>query len=701
MVKQPDENPYITSPDTDFTPTESLNPDTAKEQAQLLREAIRYHDFKYYIENNPVIADRTYDKLFNRLQTLEDTFDLSTPNSPTQRVGGKPVDSLPDVEHIRPMLSIDSDGDSAAVRNWANRVSKDIGDTQRDISFFCEPKFDGLSVEVIYENGTLSRAATRGDGSVGDDITENVKTIPHVPLRLRGEHPEYLAVRGEIYMPRDGFQKLNKERMESGKDPFANPRNAAAGTLRQLDPSTVAERPLSCFFFDVLAIRETEQWATKPVETHAKLHENLPNWGLRTTELASHVESIEEAIAYRDDLLDQRDSLNYEIDGVVIKVNDRSLCEELGATSRHYRWAFAYKFPPRTEETILREIIVQVGRTGRLTPVALLDPVDVGGVTVSRASLHNPAQIEELGAGIGDKVKITRAGDVIPQVTDVLEHQGSQYQFPDRCPACGSPIERDGPMAFCTGGMACDRQLVRAVTHYASDAGLDIEGLGEQTAKQLYEAKLIEDGIADLYAISVQDLTGLDGWGTKSAKNLLDAIESSKSPLLSDFIAAIGIRGVGPTVAQDLASEFTTFDAFMNATQGQLKAVEGIGQKTANTIVEFFDTEHNQTEITRLLNQGVRPEPAEQTVSAELDGLTFVFTGALDQYTRDEAQELVESHGARATSSVSGNTDYLVTGDNPGSRKISDANENDVTQIDEDQFLTLLEQESVLTSSEY
>lgn len=691
MAEAAADNPYLDDPPTEFPPVEELDLETAREEVPRLRAAIRYHDHKYYVENDPVIADRAYDRLFDRLQTLESTFDLQTPDSPTQRVGGQPVDHLPDVEHVRPMLSIDSDGEPAAVREWAQRTREDLANTTyADPEFVCEPKFDGLSIEVIYEDGQLTRAATRGDGEVGDDVTDNVRTIPHVPLRLRGDYPDYLAVRGEIYIPRDAFQELNRNRIEAGTDPFANPRNAAAGTLRQLDPSVVADRPLACYFFDVLAIGSDQAWASPPIERHTDLHDKLPEWGLRVADRITAVADIEEAIAYRDRLLEAREDLNYEIDGVVIKVNDRRACEQLGATARHYRWAFAYKFPARTEKTTLRDIVVQVGRTGRLTPVALLDPVDVGGVTVSRASLHNPAQIEQLGVGIGDRVRITRAGDVIPQVTEVLEDRGDQYTFPDQCPACDSPVQRDGPMAFCTGGMACPRQLVQAVVHYASDSGLDIEGLGERTVEQLHEAGLIADGIADVYELDRTELESLEGWGKQSADNLLTALENTTEPSLTDFIAALGIPGVGPTVARDIAVTIGSLDALIEADQKTLESVDGIGPKTAANIREFFDSERNRRELRRLRNHGVDPQPPADPDAQPLTDLTIVFTGSVDGYTRAELQDLVETHGGRATSSVSGATDYLVAGNNPGRRKQEAAEEENVPVLDPEEFFALL-----------
>lgn len=697
MVERPDPdtNPYIRDPDTDFAPVDTLDPERAREQAAQLRDAIRYHDHRYYVENDPVIADRTYDALFNRLATLEDTFDLQTPDSPTQRIGGEPLDALPEAEHVRPMRSVEAVDDADGVRAFDARMREQ----RDDVAYVCEPKFDGLSIEVIYEEGRYQRAATRGDGTVGEDVTEAVRTIPAVPQRLRGDYPAYLAVRGEIYMPREAFQAYNRERVEAGKDPFANPRNAAAGTLRQLDPEVVAERPLSCFFFEALAIGSPDTWVDGALDTHSALHEHFPEWGLRVADRVTRVEDIDEAIAYRDDLLASREDLAYEIDGAVIKLDDRQACAELGATARAYRWAIAYKFPARTEETIIRDIVVQVGRTGRLTPVALLDPVDVGGVTVSRASLHNPAEIERLGVNLGDRVRIERAGDVIPQVAEVLERDvdpdAGTFHFPETCPACGSPVEREGPMAYCTGGLACPRQLVRAVVHFASRDGLEIEGLGEQRVEQLHDAGLIEAGVADLYEIDRADLVALEGWGEQSADNLLAELEASTAPPLPEFLAALGIPEVGPTVARDLAAAFGDLESIMDADAADLEAVEGIGPEIAAEVAGFFATERNRQEIRRLREHGVDPELFEQATTDALAGLTVVFTGTLERFTRQEASDVVERNGGTVTSSVSGNTDYLVVGTNPGTRKREDAEANDVPTLDEAAFLELLAEHGI------
>jgi DNA ligase (NAD+) len=673
-------NPYLRDPPTDFTPVDDLSDEEAREQVDLLREAIREHDYRYYVENDPVIGDRTYDALFTRLQDLEEHFDLTTDDSPTQRVGGEPLDELDTVEHRVPMLSIAQSGEAEKVREFDERVRREV---DGEVSYTCEPKFDGLSVEVVYDDGVFVQAATRGDGETGDDVTEQVKTIESIPLRLREGAPDDLVVRGEVVMPRDEFQEHNRERVERGDDPFANPRNAAAGTLRQLDPAVAAERPLDCYFYDVLDASEVPP-------TNAAEHEALREWGLRTErDWYAVVDDVEAAIDFRNRLGEAREDLNFEIDGTVIKVNDRAQCEQLGRTSREVRWAFAYKFPARSEVTTIADIVVQVGRTGRLTPVALLEPVDVGGVTVSRATLHNPEEIAEMGVNVGDSVRVQRAGDVIPYVEEVVEkHAEGTYDFPDTCPVCGAEIERDGPLAFCPDGLGCPAQVKGAIEHYAARSGLDIEGLGEERVEQLVESGLVER-LPDLYDLTAEDLAALEGWGQTSAENLLAELAASKSPALADFLSALGIPEVGSATARNLAREFGSLEAVLDASPEELEAVDDVGEKVAASIHDFLTTPENREVVDDLLAHGVDPAVEVETGGDALDGLTFVFTGSLS-VTRSEAQDLVEAHGANATSSVSGNTDYLVAGENAGQSKQDDADANDVPVLDEAAFADLL-----------
>ena len=695
------DNPFLVDPDTEFEPTDALAPGAAADQAALLREAIREHDYRYYTRADPLIADRTYDALFARLEGLEAEFDLDTAGSPTQGVGGETLDELDTVEHVVPMLSIDQSGEAEDVREFDERVRREVG----DVAYVCEPKFDGLSIEAVYEDGRYVRAATRGDGETGDDVTEQVRTVRSIPERLGGDYPDRLAVRGEVFIPRDAFQRHNRERIEAGEEPFANPRNAAAGTLRQLDIDAVAQRPLDCFFYDVLGW-ETDDGddadagsaggggasggPARPA-THWEELSVLDSLGLHTNPRAERVDSVEAAIDYRDDLMADREGLNYEIDGVVIKVDSRAKCDELGTTARSYRWAFAYKFPARSEVTTVEDIVVQVGRTGRLTPVALLDPVDVGGVTVSRATLHNPDEIEALGVSVGDRVRVKRAGDVIPQVDEVVESRSDEpFAFPETCPVCGSDVERDGPIAFCTGGLTCEAQAERAVAHYASRGGLDIEGLGGESVEQLREAGLVRR-LPDLYRLPEhrEELVDLEGWGETSADNLIAEIEATREPSLPAFLAALGIPTVGESTARNLARRFGSFEAVRGASEAELREVDDVGPKVAETVREFFDDEGNAAVLDDLLRYVTPEETEEATEDAPLDGLTVVFTGSLS-VPRGDAEELVRDHGGTATGSVSGNTDYLVVGEDPGASKRSDADSEGVPQLDEEGFADLL-----------
>ncbi len=692
VADEDEENPYLREPPTEFTPVTDLEADAAAEQAVALRDAIREHDRRYYVENDPIIADRAYDALLSRLQELEEAFDLQTPDSPTRVVGGEPLDAFDTVEHVAPMLSIGQSGEVEDVREFDERVRREVGD--ENVSYVCEPKFDGVSMAFTYKDGRLERAVTRGDGQEGDDVTQNAITIGSVPQRLHDDPPETLVVRGEVYMPKDAFQAYNRDRIERGEDPFANPRNATAGTIRQLDPAVVADRPLKVFYFDTLTASDLKA-------THREELESFPTYGLRTADRVEHVDSIEDAIAYRDALLEERDDLPYEIDGVVIKVNSREAREQLGQTARNDRWAFAYKFPARAEITPIVDVAVQVGRTGRVTPVALLEPVDVGGVTVSRASLHNPAEIAEKNVNVGDTVRVQRAGDVIPYVEEVIE-KGSEghYELPESCPICGSPIERDGPMAFCTGGLSCDAQRRRSIEYYASDDGLDIEGLGEKSVRQLVDAGLL-DSVADLYTLGPIELTALEGWGRTSVGNLLSELEDAQNPPLADFLSALGIPHVGPATARELARAFGTFEAFRTTaleSPKELATVDEIGDTVAEGIHEFFASEGNAAVVDALLEHVSPQESDLEEAGDALEGLTFVFTGSLEGMTRGDAQDLVETHGANATGSVSGNTDYLVAGENPGATKVGDAEERGVEVLDQVGFEELLEEYEISVS---
>ncbi|MFB6216568.1 MAG: NAD-dependent DNA ligase LigA, partial [Candidatus Aenigmatarchaeota archaeon] len=620
---------------------------------------------RYYVKNNPVISDRAYDQLFDRLKHLEQEFDLQSENSPTQRIGGEPIEELETREHAIEMLSLDSSEDEDEVRRFAERVEEKVGDVQ----YHLEPKFDGLSVEFVYIDSELEAAITRGNGVEGDDITRNVKTIRSVPLKLHGA-PHRLVLRGEVHMPREGFHQLNKKRVERGDEAFANPRNAAAGTVRQLDPDVVAERPLDVFFYDIMD-------TSKDIESQEEAMDLLEEIGLKVNEYNRVVSSVESFIDYRNEMMEKRDNLNYDIDGVVAKVNSFEKQEKLGKTSTHPRWAFAYK----TGETEVKDITVQVGRTGKLTPVALLEPVDVKGVTISRASLHNEKQAQKLGISKGAEVKIERAGDVIPQVKEVVKEGKGTFTMPTECPVCGSDVIGEKEHHFCTGGVSCPAQLKRKLEYFTSEEAMDIQGIGEKVAAQLVDEGLVEN-VPDLYRLEKSDLLQLEKFADRSAKKLLDEIEESKNIDLASFLTALGIHHVGKETARDLAENFTLKE-LREASVEELQELEDIGPEVAQNICSFFTGKGGQL-VEELLDAGVKPTREE--VGEELEGIKLVFTGGLEGFTRQEIIELMERHGADVTSTVSSETDYLVVGENPGENKIADAEQNDIEKLDEEEF---------------
>lgn len=687
-MKEPEDNPYIRRPGLEFKDIEELSKSDAEEQVELLREAVEYHDYRYYVKNDPVISDKAYDRLFERLEKLEQEFDLVTENSPTQKVGGEPLDELETREHVTEMLSLDASEEESEVRDFDDRVREKIG----EVDYHLEPKFDGLSIEFVYEDGVLESAVTRGNGVEGEDVTENIKTINTVPLRLHGA-PEMLVIRGEVYMPRDGFQELNKERVERGEDPFANPRNAAAGTVRQLDPTVVADRPLDVYFYDIME-------CSQDLNTQVEVMEILENCGLKINRYNKLVDSIDGFVDYRNKMLDRREDLNYDIDGVVAKVNSFEKREVLGQTAAHPRWAYAYKFPAKTGETTVEKITVQVGRTGKLTPVALLRPVDVKGVTISRASLHNEKQAQKLGISEGAKVEVERAGDVIPQVTEVIGEAEGRFEMPENCPVCGSKVVGEKEHHFCTGGISCPAQLKRKLEYYASEEAMDIEGLGEKVAEQLVDAdcscgesayssnseKSCEEGlvkeIPDLYQLEKEDLLQLEKFADKSAENLLEEIESSKEIDLASFLTALGIRHVGKETARDLVEEYS-LEELMSASKEELMEMEDIGPEVAENIESFFEGKGGEL-VENLLEAGVEPERAE--TGEELEGLKLVITGSVEGFTREELIEVLERHGADVTSSVSSETDYLIVGESPGSAKRDQASVEEVEEMHEERF---------------
>ncbi len=675
-------------PPKQFQSIDKISKGEAEEEIQALREGIDYHDYRYYVKNDPVISDARYDRLFHRLQELEDAFpDLQSTDSPTRRVGAEPVGTLENVDHTAPMLSLNAALDRNDIRDFYDFICKRVDDDRPE--FVLEPKFDGFSVELVYENGRLKYGATRGDGRTGEDITHNLKTIPAVSLRLpeNNKPPAFIAVRGEVFMPKKKFQELNRRRLENGREPFANPRNAAAGTMRQLDPKNVSDKPLDIIFYEILKIDDNRP------DSHWQTLQRFPDWGFKTDAHNQQGTSFKDIEAYHEKMSRQRDDLEVDIDGIVVKLDRHEFREKLGVRQRSPRWAFAWKFPPKEEITRLEDIVVQVGRTGMLTPVALLQPVDVGGVTVSRATLHNEDEVRKKDVRPGDKVRIARAGDVIPEVVERVKQPGKKraprFSMPDKCPACKVEVFREGAYYFCPAGLKCPPQVIGGIVHYASRPALDIDGLGEKTAADLVEKDLAGD-IADLYALGKDDLLKLDGFADKSAGQLYQAIQDSKTPALDRFIYALGIRHVGERMAGILAEKFEKLENIRKAGQNDLENIAEIGPEIARSVTEFFKANINRDVLDRLDKAGVKVRQAnEKKHGDKLSGKTFVFTGELDDYTRQEAEDLVERLGGRATSSVSGNTDYVVAGADPG-KKYDQAEEQGVEIIDEQAFKQMI-----------
>jgi DNA ligase (NAD+) len=677
-------------PTANFRNVDKLSKRQATQEIEALREGIRYHDYLYYVKNRPKISDALYDRLFRRLQDLEDAFpDLRSDDSPTARVGAEAVSRLKKIHHTAPMLSLHSVIEQKEVESFDDSIRR--ATNGKKASYVLEPKFDGFSVEIVYENGQFSYGATRGNGEVGEDISSNLKTIRSLPLVLRQTEttPRVLAVRGEVFMPKPGFLALNKRRIEFGEDPFANPRNAAAGIMRQLDSSKVADKPLDIIFYDVLKVDGDEP------PTDSELMKRFSEWGLKFSPLTETASSLARIQKYHDKLEARRDELDYEIDGIVVKVNEHSLRNDLGVRERNPRWALAWKFHPREETTTLEDIVVQVGRTGLLTPVALLQPVDVGGVTVSRATLHNEDEIHRKDVRVGDRIRIERAGDVIPEVLERVKEPGRKrarpFAMPDRCPVCGSKVVREGAYYLCSAGLACAAQLVGRIEHYGSRTGLDIAHLGRKTAQQLVDRDMVND-LADLYTLGPDDLETLDGFAVKSAKQLHDAIQASKNPRLDRFLYALGIRHVGSRVARLLANRFGSLAAIQKATEPQIRETRDIGEEIAVSVANFFGEAKNRDVLKRMKKAGIRVQDMRKSKAEQpLAGKTFVFTGELKNYTRQQVKELVEELGGRATTSVSSETDYLVVGQDPGS-KLGAAKKHRVKQLSESQFRRMVEQ---------
>ncbi len=662
----------------------------AQTRANRLREEINYHNYLYYVLDSPEISDAEYDRLMRELAGLEKLFpELITPDSPTQRVGAQPLKEFRPVSHTIPMLSLSNTETEEETIEFDRRIRRFLNVPEDQlIEYVAETKLDGLAVEVVYEHGRFMVGSTRGDGFTGEDVTLNLRTIKTIPLKLIRKHegaPERLEVRGEVFMKLHDFREMNRGREEAGESIFANPRNAAAGSLRQLDPGITARRPLDIFFYGIGEV------TGKSFETHWEVLNMLKKWGLKTNPLNRLCMGINDVIGYYKEIGDMRDSLGYEIDGVVVKVNDIRLQERLGNVARSPRWAVAYKFEPRQGDTRILDIQAHVGRTGILTPVAILEPVRIGGVTVSRSTLHNQDEVDRKDVRIGDWVLVQRAGDVIPEVVKVIttKRTGAEtpYRIPDKCPVCGSDVMREDVYYRCTG-INCPAQLKERIRHFASRRAMDIEGLGEKLTDQLVDKGLVKN-LSDIYYLTKDEIAGLDRMAEKSAGNIIDAIEISKERELSRVIFALGIRHVGEQLGKILARSFGSIKALMSAGVEDLTAVETVGPEIAQSVVKFFNQKDNVREIKRLREAGVKFPHAVHKKEGKLAGKVFVLTGTLSSFTRDEAKVRIESLGGHVTSAVSKNTDFVVAGEDPGS-KARKAKELGIKVINEDEFLKML-----------
>ncbi len=664
-------------------------------RAQRLRALIRYHNYRYYTLNDPEVADAEYDALMRELRTIEETHpELITPDSPTQRVGAEPLETFDRVEHPYPMTSLSDAFSREEVKGWLDRARQMLPQGI-SLEFVAEPKIDGLAAALTYEDGLLHRAATRGDGRVGEDITENVRTIRNVPLRIPvgGDvaPPALIEVRGEIYIPRDLFETLNRRRQAEEEDAFANPRNAAAGSVRQLDPRVTAERPLRFFAYAIGHVEGTE------ITTQWESLQHLRDLGFAVNEDIRLFTDFQKVLNYCEEWMDKRDLLNYEADGVVIKINNLNTQQRLGIVGNAPRWAVAYKFPAREATTRLQNIAINVGRTGVLTPYAVLEPVRIGGVTIRQASLHNFEDLERKDIRERDLVVVRRAGDVIPQIVGPVEgvRDGSERVFPppEVCPVCGEPVvSSEGEVDIYCGNPSCPAQVVRRVEYWASRGAMDIEGMGTKLAEQLVNEGLIAD-VADLYALEKAALLELEGFAEKRAQNLLQAIADSRERPLWRVLVGLGIRGVGSTVARVLTDHYHSIDDLQEASPEELLELEGIGPGIAEAIADFFAQPGNRTLVERLRKRGVSLQDEERVEGgpAPLEGVTIVITGTLPSMSRSEAKELIMAHGGRVTGSVSGKTTYLLAGDRPGRTKTQAAERERVPIIDENDLYTLID----------
>ncbi|MFZ3156478.1 MAG: NAD-dependent DNA ligase LigA [Smithella sp.] len=655
-----------------------------------LRNIIEYHNKRYYQQDSPEISDTEYDRLMRELQDLESHHpEEFSATSPTQRVGASPLAKFAPFSHPSPMFSLGNAFSNEEIIEFDNRIKRLAG--VDNISYIAEPKLDGLAVNLIYENGIFKQGATRGDGTTGEDVTQNLKTISSLPLKMKHTSnnpvPSFIEIRGEVYIEKEPFQKLNLRRIEDGEEPFANPRNAAAGSLRQLDSKVTARRPLNIFLYGIGNAKDIS------FSTHGEALQTLAGWGFPVNKNIEQTRDINAGIKYFERIGIMRESLPYEIDGIVLKVDDLALQKKLGNVSRNPRWALACKFPAAQATTVVKEILVGVGRMGTLTPVAIMEPVNVGGVMVSRATLHNEDEVIKKDVRVGDTVIVQRAGDVIPEVVRVIPEKRTgnekKFKMPTKCPECGSEIVHfEGEVAHRCVNISCPAQLKEHIRHFASRGAIDIEGLGEKVSAQLFDARLIADP-ADLYFLKKEQLVALDRQAEKSAQNLIEAIGKSKNPPLDKFIYALGIRHVGERTAKLLAARFGSMENLVAAKQEDLTAINEIGPEIAASIVEFFHERKNIDVMNKFSKAGVKPQKKEIDNNAPLQGKSFVFTGSMESMGRNDAKSIVENLGGSIHSSVTKKTTYAVAGSDPGS-KLDKAKSSGVKIISEEEFLKLI-----------
>ena len=673
---------------------------SVEKEIERLRDEIRHHNYRYYVLDDPVASDAEYDRLFRRLVELENQNpELVTRDSPTQKVGAAPKAGFSVITRDVPMLSLENAMEMDEFVEWRERLIREVGEEVGE-DYVCEPKMDGVAVELVYRDGVFVQGATRGDGVNGEDITENIKTVRPIPLKLRGEQlPAYLNIRGEVYMKKTAFEELNKRQMEEGGKIYANPRNITAGSLKQLDPRVTAARPLDFVVYGIGGMKDDAERrpisenSTGAFETQWEFLSAVREWGLPTSRLAKRCRGSDDVIAYHDELLKKRDTLPYEIDGMVIKLNDFHLQREAGFRARSPRWAVAWKFPPHEERTRIIEIDIQVGRTGALTPVARLEPVTVGGVTVSNATLHNDDEIKKKGVLVGDWVFIRRAGDVIPEVVapipELRTGDETPFEMPEKCPVCGTGVVREeGEAVTRCPNLECDAQVKERIRHFASRDAMDIEGLGEKLIAQIVDAGLAKNP-PSLYRLTVGDLVPLERMAEKSAENIASAIQKSKKTTLPRLIFALGIRNVGVTVAEILAERYMTIEELCAAPEEEIAELYGVGPVIAREVVRFFSDERNRSIVDELMELGIGYEAVEVERTDQFSGETFVFTGTLTRLTRGDAEAEVKKRGGSITSTVSGKTTCVVAGEKAGS-KLAKANKLGIRVIGEDEFIELI-----------